>query len=267
MSTPDSSKSMDYEVKARGHFATACVRADQATCELCGGRGERLVEVNGVACIARCRCQMLPDRIRIFNNAQIPARFAGASFESFDKDLPDAMPGFLAAYRWAKAFRPGQPNRSLMLHGAVGRGKTHLLTAVLRELVFQHGVSVRFVEFTHLLAALKKGFEHGQGQAQTLDALAGVDVLAVDELGKGRRTEWELAIVDELISRRYNGMKVLLGTTNYTPGSATGVQANLAVDDARHTLGDRIGDRSFSRLMEMADFEWVQGEDYRESAN
>jgi len=215
--------------------------------------------------MARCRCQKVPDRIALFNKAKIPARHGKASFESFDKDLPDAMPGFLAAYRWVKAFQPGQPNRGLVLHGAVGRGKTHLLAAMLRELVFQHGVQVRFVEFTHLLAALKQGFEHGQGQGSTLDPLADVEVLAIDELGKGRNTEWELAVVDELISRRYNGMKTVVATTNYAPGVETGAQANLSLEGVQQSLGDRVGDRTFSRLMEMVDFQWVQGEDFRGS--
>jgi len=256
-------KSAEFVVSAQGRFATASLPLDTPACELCRGRGERLVEVNGNMCVARCRCQKMPDRIALFNQAQIPARHAKASFESFDKDLPDAMTGFLGAYRWVKGFKIGQANRGLVLHGAVGRGKTHLLAAMLRELVFQHGVKVQFVEFTHLLAALKQGFEHGKGQGHTLDPLADIDVLAIDELGKGRNTDWELAVVDELISRRYNGMKTLLATTNYAPGVETGAQANLALDGVQQSLGDRVGDRTFSRLMEMVDFQWVQGEDFR----
>jgi DNA replication protein DnaC len=253
----------DFVVTAQGRFAIAALPSDTPACVLCGGRGERLVEVNGNQCVARCRCQKMPDRIALFNRAQIPARHAKASFESFDKDLPDAMTGFLGAYRWVKSFHPGQGNRGLVLHGAVGRGKTHLLAAMLRELVFQHGIKVQFVEFTHLLSALKQGFEKGQGQGHTLDPLADIEVLAIDELGKGRNTDWELAVVDELISRRYNGMKTLLATTNYAPGVETGAQANLALEGVQQSLGDRVGDRTFSRLMEMVDFQWIQGDDFR----
>lgn len=252
-----------YLVQASGAYAHAVLPPNLPVCTLCDGRGERLVEIDGVPRIARCRCQKVPDRLTLFNKARIPARHAQASFESFDKDLPDTMPGFVAAYKWVSSFKRGLPQRGLVLHGSVGRGKTHLLVSMLRELVFQHGVQVRFVEFTHLLAALKQGFEHGQGQANTLDPLADVEVLAIDELGKGRNTEWELAVVDELISRRYNGMKTLLATTNYGPGVASGVEANLAVSGVQQSLGDRVGDRVFSRLMEMADFQVVSGDDYR----
>lgn len=258
MSTSDA-----YLVRANGAFAQAVLPSDQPTCPLCQGRGERLVEFDGIQRMARCRCQKVPDRLALFNHAKIPARHAKASFESFDKDLPDTMPGFVSAYKWVNSFERGKPQRGLVFHGAVGRGKTHLLVAMLRELVFQHGVNVRFVEFTHLLAALKQGFEHGQGQGNTLDPLADVEVLAIDELGKGRNTDWELAVVDELISRRYNGMKTLLATTNYAPGMASGAEANLSLAGVQQSLGDRVGDRVFSRLMEMVDFQQVSGDDYR----
>ena len=60
-----------------------------------------------------------------------------------------------------------------------------------------------------------------------------------------------------------NGMKTLLATTNYAPGMASGIEANLAVSGVQQSLGDRVGDRVYSRLMEMADFQLVSGDDYR----
>jgi len=55
----------------------------------------------------------------------------------------------------------------------------------------------------------------------------------------------------------------LLATTNYAPGVETGAQANLALEGVQQSLGDRVGDRTFSRLMEMVDFQWIQGDDFR----
>jgi hypothetical protein len=56
-----------------------------------------------------------------------------------------------------------------------------------------------------------------------------------------------------------------LATTNYGPGVETGTQANLALEGVQQSLGDRVGDRTFSRLMEMVDFQSVQGDDFRGS--
>ena len=123
-----------YLVQASGAYACAVLPPDLPVCPLCGGRGERLVEIDGVKRIARCRCQKIPDRLALFNKARIPARHSQASFESFDKDLPDTMPGFVAAYKWVNSFKRGLPQRGLVLHGSVGRGKTHLLVSSIRLL-------------------------------------------------------------------------------------------------------------------------------------
>ncbi len=90
-----------------------------------------------------------------------------------------------------------------------------------------------------------------------------VEVLAIDELGKGRNTEFEGTIVDELVSRRYNAGKPILGTTNYEPEAARGLAAPNLAGGAAPSLPDRVGPRVYSRLEEMCDFVEVPGEDFR----
>ena len=79
-----------------------------------------------------------------------------------------------------------------------------------------------------------------------------IPVLAVDELGKNRGTDWETGVLDELISKRYNANRTTLFTTNLTP-----------VGQARDSLRDRVGERIYSRIVEMCSFELLEGEDYR----
>ena len=87
-----------------------------------------------------------------------------------------------------------------------------------------------------------------------------------DELGKNRRTDWELGVIDELIGRRYNAMGCTLATTNYPPGRASGAAPPNAAVDLRftQTLGDCVGQRVYSRLLEMCDFAELCGLDFRE---
>jgi len=232
---------------------------------------------SGVEGVAPCGCRELHRRIELFNQARIPARHSFSTLDSFD---PGRSPGSSKAHQvsaqWVKSYQPRSENRGLVLYGGVGRGKTHLLVGMLHRLVFQHGVPVRFVEFSHLIVALKAGFETRRSVAATMDPLLDVEVLAIDELGKGRCTDWELAVVDELISRRYNAMATVLATTNYPPrlrgdgrrhagNPALHGPANLSVAaGAQYTLAERIGDRVFSRLMEMSDLLRVAGQDWRE---
>ncbi|MCK6503011.1 ATP-binding protein [Myxococcota bacterium] len=245
------------------------------TCPRCGGLGRVTVERDGALLTGRCRCQQLPDRIQHWGFAQVPSRHARATLPSFiagamqhgDREKMKAL--LEGVQPWIEGWRPqaGESTgpRGLVLHGPVGRGKTHLLVGILRELVFERGAIARFVEFSRLLGMLKEGYSRGQGDSELLTELSEVPVLAIDELGKGRLTDWELAIIDEIISRRYNAMRCTLATTNYEPKEATGVRdVNLAVvDGARQSLGDRVGDRVFSRLREMCGFVWVGGIDMR----
>ncbi len=231
-------------------------------CPLCGGVGRREVILDGVSRVARCRCQKVVDRVALYNAAYIPARHAACTMENFRRDRPGAEPGWKATRIWLDKFVPGQENPGLVLYGAPGRGKTHLLAAALRELVFRYGVAVRFVEFTHLLAALKEGFDRKEGESVTLTPLIRVPVLAVDELGKGRKTDFELATIDEIVSRRYNARGTLLATTNFGVGSSQRATDSLATGGLE-TLAERLGERVYSRLAETVTFAPALGEDYR----
>jgi DNA replication protein DnaC len=210
---------------------------------------------------------MLPDRIRMFNQAGIPARYIHATFVSFaqtpDGQLKDLAPSAIRALgncsQFLDTYQPGATNRGLILHGDVGRGKTHLMIAMIRELIFRHGIPCRFIEFSRLLSMLKEGYSSGRSDAPLLSDLAEVPVLAIDELGKGRMTDWEV------VSRRYNAVGCTLATSNYLPGTPTGAAPpNLATSSQlTQRLGDRVGDRVYSRLMQLVDFLEVEGKDHR----
>lgn len=261
-----------YTIEARGETAWAEIDL-RPDCPLCSGSGRARVEAAGVITMGRCRCQKLPDRIQIFNRAGLPARFVEATFVSFAQEpsgqLKDLDPSGIMALggcsQWVDSFQPEVENRGIVLHGPVGRGKTHLLVALLRELIFRHGVEVRFIEFSRLLSMLKQGYSSGKSDAGVLGELATVPVLAIDELGKGRLSDWELAVIDEVISRRYNAMGCTLATTNYAPGEATGFEsANLSTAKGpSQKLVDRVGERVYSRLCQVVDFIEVSGKDHR----
>ena len=112
------------------------------------------------------------------------------------------------------------------------------------------------------------GAAGGQGTASLIDPLVEVDVLGIDELGKGRATDFEATVIDEIVSRRYNAMRPVLATTNFEPGEARGratgnaAAAQLGLERPP-TLRDRVGDRVYSRLRETCDFVPVRGDDYR----
>ncbi len=211
-----------------------------------------------------CDCRVASRRAQCLADAQIPARYQHATLEAYDPARGDPA-ALMVCKRFVEGFRPGESQRGLVLWGGIGRGKTHLAIAVARALIVEHGVTVRFVEFSHLLADLKGSFERAGGAHDLLDPLSACDVLLIDEIGKGRNTEFEGTVLDELVSRRYNAATVVLGTTNFDPkGSSHGIRvANASLPEAQPTLVDRVGERVYSRLLEMCDYVPVAGDDQR----
>ncbi len=259
-----------FAVVPDGSYAAAELCSCVRTCPICEGSGMRRMGTKRTSPLKRCACMFATARLRRLRGVQVPSRHAQSTRLSFQPSSNAQTAALVRVSTWIQDFDPRGGNRGLVLHGDVGRGKTHLMVAMLRELAIHKGVSCRFVEFSHLLADVKSGFDRGEGPAALLEPLATVGVLGIDELGKGRNTEFEGTIVDELVSRRYNADLPILATTNYAPGVATGhaVGNAAAVDRSgravRPTLPDRVGDRVHSRLREMCDFLPILGQDWRE---
>jgi DNA replication protein DnaC len=191
---------------------------------------------------------------------------AKASFDAFKSWSPDHAKAKAVAEDFARKFRRDAPTKGFLLYGRPGAGKTHLLVAALRWLALEKGVGGRYVEFMLLLSEIKAGFDANRSHMEILRPLLSVPVLAIDELGKERGTEWERSMLDELISRRFNSGLATLFATNYflspgespareEPGKAVKTSSPEWRRDAEAmTLSQRVGDRIYSRLNEMCSF-------------
>lgn len=243
----------------QGTLAIAEACGCDTRCGRCGGRGFVLSEQNGYQFHATCECQTLARRIAAYNACQLPARFAGKSFDDFYVHPGDPRELVVAKremLRLAETARPGHTRLGVGLLGKPGCGKTHLLAATLAMMTLGRGLSCRYIEISFLFADLKAAISDPKARATVdkIDELAEVDVLAVDELGKGRGSVFEEEVLDELIGRRYNNGKLTLFATNY-PREESGVSRDSNKQEPfAQSLRTRVGDRVFSRLHEMVAF-------------
>ena len=116
----------------------------------------------------------------------------------------------------AMAFVNGEIKGGL-LYGIPGNGKTHLLCAIARELIWNNK-KVRYVSHQSILEQIRQSFDKGNN---TIDPrfkwLDGIDVVLFDELGFFRRNDWSKQTTNELIHALHAASVQVLFASNLTP--------------------------------------------------
>jgi len=253
-----------YYITREGEFATAARCTCRDRCPDCAGHRVVTSLQDGLLTASPCKCRELDTRILLYNRARIPARFANTWIEDFDDSHASQKEMKYALLKHRDTFTPGEPG--LLLWGEPGVGKTHLLCGLVGYLAIERGLSCRFIDIMRLIMDLKKAYAEGRWDSEVISPLLEVDVLVIDELGKGKNSEFELDILDQLISSRYNAGRTIHCTSNYrlesgppgVDGTGQGHPGALPTN-----LRARIGDRIFSRLHEMCRLFHLEGEDYR----
>jgi DNA replication protein DnaC len=142
------------------------------------------------------------------------ARFEQAStLEEFDfvasPKLPAAQIRDLAALRWLQA------GESVVLHGPVGVGKTHIAQA-LGHLAVRRGADVRFLKTSRALADLAGGHAD-RTWPRRLAELARPALLILDDFAMRELTAQQADDLYELISERAQNGRSLIATSNRSP--------------------------------------------------
>ncbi len=178
-------------------------------------------------------------------------RAMAACDRSFPKRYRDATVCNPAVAAWVDAVvaDPGS-DRSLLLVGPVGRGKTWLayaaLRAVLADLPGLDWAAASFADFT---ASLRP--RPGLDAEAEMDRYRNAGVLLLDDIGVAKGSEWVEEITYRIVNHRYDAML----PTIYA--------SNLAAGELRETVGDRIA----SRLAETCDRVLVDGPDRRRTTD
>jgi len=97
--------------------------------------------------------------------------------------------------------------------GAIGNGKTHLLTAIANYLL-DSGVQVIFVNTPELIAELRQAqFDDGQSITKKIDHIKNARIVIFDDLAKEKITAWVATQYYMIINHRYiHGLPVLFSS-------------------------------------------------------
>ena len=238
-------------------------------CRRCGGRGtfrqsvltcegDHLQEAEQVL---SCDCRQAP--ARLWQRANLPTgRFRGLTLADLDWSCLEPPQAATAVRDFAEHLESWlAEGMGLTLTGNIGTGKTHVAVGLVK-LACGLGIEARFLTMAELLGAIKATYDleraaphrrNNSGivrEADVLEELSGLPLLALDDLGSENPTRWVRDRLYTLINSRYSG------------GRATIVTTNLSLE----ALADRLGERTVSRLWGASLVVNFRGADYRERA-
>src|SRR6266568_2782670 len=260
------------------------IKAPTQVCPLCEGTGWKTVSGSAKTGgsrndrrVTRCDCQLRARGQSLLSTARIPRRYEHCELSNYDTDFPGAHPSLEEAHFIASGFAKKcdpRGDKGLLIIGKIGTGKTHLAVGIIKELIVNRGLPCLFYDYRELLKEIQNSY-NSTVQTTELDVLRPVfetDVLALDELGAVKPTEWVWDTVSLILNTRYNDNRTTIITTNFPNLPAAKFKSNLgsrhreAADyaTAEETLGQRIGDRMRSRLQEMCRIIEMDGEDFRQ---
>jgi DNA replication protein DnaC len=144
--------------------------------------------------------------------AGFPARFAGVRFQ----EDPTNASALRTVRAWVGEFKD-RPLPAPAIHGQPGRGKSHLAVAVCTRLIRDHDAAVLFRSSARLLDELQDGFDQPGEYGTLWHRAVTVDVLALDDLGAERPTEWRTDRLARLVDERWERELPVLVATNYPP--------------------------------------------------
>lgn len=181
---------------------------------------------------------------KLFANAGIPAHFRDLTIETMieragdDEGKREAISAVVEyqEHGFVLDKRTGRPKPGIILSGEYGRGKTGLLTPVLRHAIEQ-GKSGLWIEVYDFIAEVQKGYNDGESNAR-LEAAQRADIILLDDLGDKSRdraeTDDRRRILYQLINYRHNHTLPMMITTNLTGPE----------------LAMQFGPRTFERIIE-----------------
>ncbi|WP_448587996.1 ATP-binding protein [Thermocrinis sp.] len=206
-------------------------------CPVCKGTG--FVDKGKVVEICHCRFREEDFEKRL----NIPKKFWKAELENYQPISPAQQRAYQACKAFVLSFEP-EAGRGITLVGPSQMGKTHLIVGVLKALYRDKRIRGFFFDTKEMLFQLRFYMNHEEDKyGRLLKFLMNVPVLALDDLGSERLSDWSVEILSLIITYRYNNLLSTLITTNY--------QLRKSENEILNSLEERISPGVVGKIFHM----------------
>lgn len=190
------------------------------------------------AAIAELEKQAVKKRLRaagidgVLERSGVPPEYHAMTLDNLKPHA--GINAALAAVRDMMDTREGM----IFIGGTVGTGKTHLAVAAVREYLLQLR-SAYFTSSSNLLATIRASFnseERGRTD-RIIRYYSTVNLLALDDVGVEKPTEWVRPTLYNIIDNRYTQKKATIITSNLT---VEAVSERMGGDGGEMRLASRL---------------------------
>ena len=178
--------------------------------------------------------------------SRIPLRFKNRSFENYTVENEGQRKALNIcrsyASSWAKVSKSGT---GLIFSGKAGAGKTHLACSIAFEVIERGGVA-QFATVAEVMRQIKSAFSKDSATTEQgqIDHFSGMELLILDEVGMDYGTDFNKALIFEILNNRYENMLPTILLTN------------LDMDALTEYMGERLVDRMREGGGRVLSFTW-----------
>jgi DNA replication protein DnaC len=174
------------------------------------------------------------------------------SFEGFlplDEMKREAL---ATARRFASSRKLAEAGATLIFHGSLGTGKTHLAAAITRQLVSRR-VRCRYATASEVYREYRNTFrkESRETEIECLERLSTYEVLILDEIGLQGGSDAEIRVFSEIVDNRHRNKVSTVLCSNMSLSGIAGF----------------LGARTWSRIQPTMISQELEGKDLRQEEN
>lgn len=185
-------------------------------------------------------------------------KYAKMTFERWDTGRhPHAAKHLQDILDYTVEVKRNGPNLCF-LHGGYGTGKTHLAVAALRKITYDHiddgdGWKPYLVDWAEHCSTVQQSWDNDNSGAslnegQLWGLMKSADILMIDDLDKGRPTEWAMGKLYEVVQHRYMRERATIITANHSIAQLQSIWDNPRRPEFVRDLGGAILSRFNGQL-------------------